>query len=178
MWFHHLDLNFQPIIYLQVGRQKLLSRSLFYCNFFKFLLKKKKENMGTECVSPRAKNNKEVNCSKTKGFEKSLLHCTPHYNGGQGCVSAWAPLPRLSHSHTLPLSLWQKRSPKSNYIHQGDVHDVTLIPIVKQMGAEIFPLVILAHWDAVGRHTRRENTRILEDEGWGGGVSYSLSNFI
>lgn len=120
---------------------EVLCKSLFYSNALFLRIKKTLELS----LSPRAKKNKEVNCSKTKGFEKSLLHCTPHYNGGQGCVSASAPLPGLSHSPSLSLSLWQKRRPKSNYIHQGDVHDVTLIPIVKQMGAEIFPLVMLAH---------------------------------
>lgn len=144
--------------------KKVLSRSLFYCNALRLLKKKTSE------LSLRHRALRTIKKSTVQRQKALKNHfCTPvHDNGGQGCVSASAPLPRLSHSHSLFLSLWQKRSPKSNYIHQGDVHDVTLIPIVKQMGAEIFPLVILAHWDAVVRHTRQENTRILEDEGRGG----------
>lgn len=61
-------------------------------------------------------NSKVTHCSETKGCGKSLtkpcVYCAPKYNGGQDCVSASFPLLRLSLA---------KRSPKSNYIHQGDV---------------------------------------------------------
>lgn len=85
---------------------KVLSRSLFYCNAL-LLLKKKTSELSLRHRALRTIKKSTV--QRQKALKNHF--CTPvHDNGGQGCVSASAPLPRLSHSHSLFLSLSGKNA--------------------------------------------------------------------